>query len=222
MKKLKHWLDKIPTLIFVVIVFALAFLAPLLDIEKNSPAAIALSIPYLLCILMLAIRFLNHLKAKGSDWYHVFKFFFGYLLICLTVGLFIVLDVQSNLKGLLMIPGIALEGVLLIWLFVRYRLKRSGINHFVKEGSSSSYSFEKLCEDLSADHEIEFTYDNVRYLFIPENGRYYFKRIVSTDPYEYEILAKAEDPLECIDSSDLNGRKMTDLWLDVKDIEVYN
>ncbi len=120
-----------------------------------------------------------------------------------------------------MIPGLVLEAGLLIWLFIRYRLKLSGDKHCVNEESSSSYSFEKLCDDLSADREIEFTYDNVRYLFIPENGRYYFKRIVSTDPYEYEILAEAESPLECIDASGLNGRKMSSFWPDVKDIEVF-
>ena len=221
MKKLIQWLDKIPTLVFVIIIIALAFLVYPLDIEKNSPAAIALSLPYLLCVIMLAIRFLNHLKAKGSGWYHVFRFLFGYFVICFPAILLIVLDVQLSLKGLLMIPGLVLEAGLLIWLFIRYRLKRSGNNHYVKEESSSSYSFEKLCDDLSADLEIEFTYDSVRYLFIPENGRYYFKRIVSTDPYEYEILAEAENPLECIDSSGLNGRKMISLWPDVKDIEVF-
>ncbi|MEM5770711.1 MAG: hypothetical protein AAGU32_20855 [Bacillota bacterium] len=221
MKKPKQWFEKIPTLVYVIVIFALGFLGSLLGIEKNSPAAIALSLPYLLCVIMLVIRFLNQLKAKGSGWYHVFRFLFGYFLIGLPAALFIVLDVQSNLKGLLMVPGIALEAGLLIWLFIRNRLKRSGNTHFVKEESSSSYSFEKLCGDLSAGLEIEFTYDNVRYLFIPENGHYYFKRIVSKDPYEYEILAEEENPLECIDSSTLTGRKMTDIWPEVKDIEVF-
>jgi len=219
MKKLKLRLNKIPTLMFVIVIFALALLGLSLNIEKNSPAAIALSVPYLLCVIMLVIRFLNHLKAKGSGWYHVFRFFFGYALICFTAGLFIVLDLQFSLKGFLMIPGLVLEVGLIISLFIRYRLKCGGKKH--SEKSSSSYSFENLCDDLSADLEIEFTYDNVRYLFIAENRRYYFKRIVSTDPYEYEILAEAGNPLVCIDSSGINGRKMTGLWPDVKDIEVY-
>jgi|GEM_PF-2601999 len=221
MKKLKQWLDKIPTQSFVIIIFALAFLYLPLNIEKNSPAAIALSLPSLLCIIILAIRFLNHLKAKGSGWYYVFRFFFGYSLICFPAGLFIALDLQFSLNGFLILPGLVLEIGLLIWLFIRYRLKRPGNKHSVKEESSSSYPFENLCDDLSADLEVEFTYDNVRYLFIPENGRYYFKRFVSTDPYEYEILAEAENPLMCIDSSGINGRKMTGLWPNAKDIEVY-
>jgi hypothetical protein len=220
MKKLKQWLDKIPTLIFVIIFFAIAFLVTPLGIETNSPAAIALCLPYLFCVIMLLFRFLNYLKAKGSGWFHFFRFFFGYMLICFPAGLFIALDYQFNLKGFLMTPGLVLELILLIWLFIRYRLKRSGNKH-VKEESGSTYSFENLCDDLSAELEIEFKYDNVRYIFMPENGRYYFKRIVSTDPYEYEILAEAENPLVCIDSSDLNGRKMSDIWPDVKDIEMY-
>ena len=139
MKKLRQWFDKIPSLIYVVIIFALAFLGLLLNIEKNSPAAIALSLPYLLCVIMLAIRFLNNLKAKGSGWYYFFRFLFGYLLIGLPAALFVVLDVQSNLKGLLMIPGLVLEAGLLIWLSIRYLLNRSGNKHIVKEESSSSY-----------------------------------------------------------------------------------
>ncbi len=217
MIKIKQWLNKIPTLVFLIIIFILAFLGLPLGIEKNSPAAIGLSLPYLLCVIILFMRFLNHLRAKGSGWYHIFRFFFGYLLICFAAGFFIILDIQFSLKGFLMFPGLMLEVGLLIWLFIKYRLKRNSS----KEKSSSSYSFEKLCDDLSADLEIEFTYDSVRYLFIPENGRYYFKRIVSTDPYEYEILAEASDPLVCLDSFGLNGRKLIVLWSDVKDIKVY-
>ena len=221
MRNLKQWLNRIPTLNFVLIVFALTFLGPTLNIEQNSPVAIALSVPILLCIIMLAIRFLYYLKAKGSGWHHIFKFFFGYALVSLAAGFFIALDFQFSLKGFLMIPGLALEVGLLIWLFIRYRLKYLGNKHSVKEESSSSYSFENLCDDLSADLEIEFTYDHARYLFMPKNGRYYFKRIVSTDPYEYEVLVESENPLACISSSVLNGKKMTDLWPGIKDIEVY-
>lgn len=221
MRSLKQWFNKIPTLNFVLIVFALTFLGPTLNIEQNSPAAIALSVPILLCIIMLAIRFLYYLKAKGSGWHRIFKFLFGYALVLLATGFFIALDFQFSLKGFLMIPGLALEVGLLIWLFIRYRLKYLGHKHSFKEESSSSYSFENLCDDLSAELEIEFTYNHVRYLFMPENGWYYFKRIVSTDPFEYEVLAESGDPLACIDSSGLNGRKIADLWPDIKNIEVF-
>ncbi len=221
MIKLKQWLNKISTLTFVIIIFALTFLYYQLNIEKNSTVAFLLGLPFLLLYIILVFRLLNYLKAKGSGWYHFFRFFFGYLLICFPAGLLIALDLNFNLKGFLMIPGLVLEVGLLIWLFIKYRFKHLGIKHSLTEKSSNSYSFENLCDDLSADIEIEFTYDNFRFLFIPENGRYYFKRIVSADPYEYEILAEAEDPLTCIDLAVLNGKKISGVWPDVKDIKVY-
>ncbi len=125
MEKLKQWLDKIPTLTFLMIIIVLAFLGWPLDIEKNSLVTIALSLAYLLCVIMLASRFLNYLKVKGSYWHHIFRFFFYFFLIGSPAILFIALDSQFNLKGLLMIPALVLEAGLLIWLFIKYLLNRS-------------------------------------------------------------------------------------------------
>lgn len=121
-----------------------------------------------------------------------------------------------------MISGVILGIVLLICLFIRYRMKRSKkIEYSDKKGISNSYPFEQLCADFGEGREIEFTYDNARYLFIPENGRFFFKRIIAIDPYEYAILAESEDALACVDASAINGKKITGFWPDIEDITIY-
>ena len=156
--------------------------------------------------------------SRFSQWFSkVRTFIFGVTTITVVL---VYLDNNLQLNGFLLIPGIIFEVVLIICLFIRNRIKRSKETEYSdKEGTS--YTVEQLCIDLEDGCEIEFTYDYTRYLFIPENGRYFFKRIVSIDPYEYEILAEAEDALACIGASAVDGKKIIGLWPDVEDITVY-
>lgn len=219
------WLYKIPVKIFLIVYLVLSFVMPLLflslNIDKKSPVIIAFYIPSIFCFILLVIRFLNYLKAKGSSGYYIIKLFLGYILIFFPAVLFITVDINQGLNGLLMIPGLALEAGFLIWLLVRYLKKRWKKEHAIKEASSSSYSFEKLCDDFSTGREIEFTYNNEQYLYIYENGRYYFKRIIAVDPYEYEILSEAGNALVCIGASAVNGKNMTVIWPDIDNITAY-
>ncbi len=123
------------------------------------------------------------------------------------------LDNYLGLNGFLCVSGVAFAVVFLICLFIIYRI--------MQRKKENSYSFKDLCGDFTADLEIEFTYDHTRYLFMPENGRYYFKRIVAIDPFEYEILAEAQDASACIDASAVNGKKIAGLWPEIEDITVY-
>jgi hypothetical protein len=218
-------LSKIPVkmflLIYIVLYIVLAFVSLSLNVEKNSPAAFALAIPVIFSSVMLFVRYMIYLKAKDSVFYYFNKFFLSCAVCAFPVVILIILDNNLDLGGFLWMPGIIFEAGLLIWLLVRYFMKQWRKEHPIKEATGSSYSFERLCGDFSDGREIEFTYDNTRYLFIPENGRYYFKRIVSIDPYEYEILAEAGNALVCIDASSVNGKKMTGLWPEIENITVY-
>lgn len=225
MKGFFQKLNKIPVKLLVIVYIVLSFALPFIFLSQNidysNPVFYILNLPVMLCSILLIIRFINYLKAKGASGYNVVRYYLSFALILFPAILFIIVDKNESLNGFLMIPGLSLEAGLLIWLLVRYLKKQWKKERRVREETSSSYTFEDLCDDLLADREIEFTYDNVRYLFIPENGRYYFKRIVATDPYEYKVLAEAGNALVCIDASSVNGKKISGLWPDIEDITVY-
>lgn len=225
MQRLIQWLNKIPVKVFLIVFLVLSFALPLLilplNIGKNSLATLAVIIPCSFCFILLATRIMTDLKVKGSGGYHVVKFFIYFLLIFFPAILFITVDINEGLKGYLMIPGLALEAGLLIYLYIRHCMKRYRKENPIRDAASSSYSFEELCGDFSSGREIEFTYGKIHYLFITENGRYYFKRIVAIDPYEYKILAEAENALACIGASAVNGKKISGIWPDAEDITVY-
>lgn len=229
MSRFVQWLNKIPVKVFLIVYLVLRFSLPLLslslNIEKINPIDFAFSILITLSFILLAVRFLYYLKSKRSRWYNIFRFILGGSILLLSAGLFIDLDMLLGLRGFL-----ALSGILLLVIFFACLLIRSIIKSINKklnrENDMVDYlqeqnSGERIAAYLSEGREIEFTYDNVRYLFIPENGRFFFKRIVSIDPYEYEVLTESEDALVCVDASAVNGKKISGLWPDVEDISVY-
>jgi len=220
-QKLNKTSGKFYVLVYLMFSIALPLFLLLLNIEINSFVSIILVVLNVFFFILLVKRFLYYLKSIGSIWHDIFKLFIIFLLFCISSGIIIILDAMFGFRGLLKIPVLALEVLLFMYILIRHFMRRWENTHFAREETSGSYPFEQLCIDLEDGCEIEFTYANCRYLFIPENGWYYFKRIVAIDPYEYEILAEAGNAFVCIDASSINGKKISGLWPDVEDITVY-
>ncbi len=222
-------LNKIPVKVFlilyIVLYIVLTFIGLSLSIERRSLVAYALSLPVALSLVLFVIRFKNYIKSKSSVLYYIACIFLRLIFFALPAELLIVLDVKFKFGGFLALPGILLLIILFIVLIIRSVIKKvskklnrkNDMIDYLQEQDSG----EGIAIFFSEGHEIEFTYDNVRYLFIHENGRYYFKRITAIDPYEYEILAEADEALACVNASEINGKKITGLWPDIEDITVY-
>lgn len=221
MRKFREIPTKTLVFISLAIFLTCAALFSALHIQKNSLSASLLALVFILSLIPLGIRFIQYLKAIGSRWYGIVRFFIGYFIIMFPIGIFIVLDVEFKLNSLLCIPGIAVVVGAVLFLFFKNRGKFAKKEYSCKQAPAKPYPFTKLYSDLQGGHEIEFTYYGVRYLFIAEDNSFAFKRIVSADPYEYETLFMADTVEDCIDSAEIEGKKISELWPSVENIVVY-
>jgi glucan phosphoethanolaminetransferase (alkaline phosphatase superfamily) len=201
---------------------ALALLFYLVHTETWS-LQIFCGIVYGIFLFFFIRRISIDLRMRLSKWYGVLTSALICFFILLVFGVAVLLDQDPRLSDFVIVPcAIVLSALVALLCFHFMETKNTPVDFSNKSDAlEETFDYEDVQTAFEDDNEIEFAYKDARYLLIFEEFQYRLKRIVSANPYTYEILVSLQSAEACLDAAKIDGIPLCLLWKDAYDIKIY-
>ena len=189
---------------------------------ETSSLQIFCGIVYGIFLIFFVRRIVTDLKERNSKWYGPVISALILLFILLLLVLALLLDSNEDSNSLLEILCGALLVLSFTLLLYRHLENKNASRIYSNKGKAQgAVPLETIAGALKRGNEIEFKYEEERFLLIYEEGYFCCKRIVSVDPFTYETLAKGLSAADCIGQAQINGLPLVHIWADARDIKIY-